>query len=71
MEVYLFKSAADDHLRALTCEPTGAVLPQFLGPWQPYGTPGQPMEHVTAVSDKIQGWLDTKGYYLIRVGTRQ
>jgi hypothetical protein len=67
MKVFLFKSASDDRLRALTCEPAGAVLPQSLGPWQPYGIPGEPMEHVTAVSDEIQSWLDVKGYYLIRI----
>jgi len=68
MDLYLFKSTSSPNLRALTKDPCGAILPSSLGPWTPYGEPGVPMEHVSAVSDEIQEGLDFLGYFVTDLG---
>jgi len=67
MQVYLFRSLSSSRLFAFAPDPLGVTLPRFLGPWFPYGTPGKPMEHVTAVSDKIQAAFDARGCYVMEV----
>jgi hypothetical protein len=69
MDVYLFRSTSDPMLCALASDQAGALLPRRVGPWVPYGEPGVPMAHVTAVSDEIQEGLDARGYYLMRLGS--
>jgi len=67
MQVYLFRSLSTRRVLALALDALGATLPRFMGPWIPYGKPGMPMEHVTAVSDKIQAALDARGCCVIEV----
>jgi hypothetical protein len=67
MPFYLFKSASDDLMRALTIRPDSAVLPHVFEPWISYGGSEGLMEHVAAVSDEIQAALDARGYYLIQL----
>jgi hypothetical protein len=69
MDFYLFRSTFDPMLRAITSDQTGTMLPRRLGVWVPYGEPGVPMTHVTAVSDEIQEGLASRGYYLMRLGS--
>jgi hypothetical protein len=67
MQVYLFKSLVTRRVLAVALDPFGATLPGSLGPWVPYGIPGKPMEHVTAVSDRIQAALDARGCCVMEV----
>jgi hypothetical protein len=69
MDFYLFRSTFDPMLRAITSDQAGTMLPRRLGAWVPYGEPGVPMAHVTAVSGEIQEGLDARGYYLMGLGS--
>jgi hypothetical protein len=67
MPFWLFKSASDDLMRAITAHQDGTVLPHVFKPWVPYERSEGLMKEVHAVSDEIQATLDVRGYYLVRL----
>jgi hypothetical protein len=67
MQFWLFKSASDDLMRAITAHRDGTVLPRVFNPWVPYERSEGLMKEVHAVSDEIQAALDVRGYYLVRL----
>ena len=64
---WLFKSASDDLMRAITAHLDGTVLRHVFKPWVPYERSERLMKKMHAVSDEHQAALDVRGYYLMRL----
>ena len=64
---WLFKSASDDLMRAITAHLDGTVLRHVFKPWVPYERSERLMKTMHAVSDEHQAALDVRGYYLMRL----
>jgi hypothetical protein len=67
MPFWLFRSASDDLMRAITAHLDGTVLRHVFKPWVPYERSEGLMKEVHAVSDENQAALDVRGYYLMRL----
>jgi hypothetical protein len=67
MPFWLFKSASDDLMRAITAHQDGTALPHVFKPWVPYERSEGLLKEVHAVSNEIQAALDACGYYLVRL----
>jgi hypothetical protein len=65
MKFYLFRSTSGGLAKALCTNPEGSRLPSVLAPWTRHAEDDALMEHVEAVSDRIQAGLDARGYHLL------
>ena len=68
MRIYIFKSDADDDLRAFSDDPSGIKLPERFRPWHAFGAiaPGNAPPHGLP-RDKIEQAIRDSGFQLWRM----